>query len=66
MWINISSLKPGINPVEEATKEKISRTLNSKISTRGKMEKKICRMIYDGRYWDRTSDLFGVNEALSP
>jgi hypothetical protein len=19
-----------------------------------------------GRYWDRTSDLFGVNEALSP
>jgi hypothetical protein len=21
--------------------------------------------IYGGRYWDRTSDLFGVNEALS-
>jgi hypothetical protein len=26
----------------------------------------LTRLFAGGRYWDRTSDLFGVNEALSP
>ena len=24
-----------------------------------------CQILHGGRYWDRTSDLLGVNEALS-
>ena len=30
------------------------------------LEKLLTRPFGCGRYWDRTSDLFGVNEALSP